>query len=365
LKLVYIIFFLCLFFSFLQSASPINLTERIKELKYPVYYINQQPFISLRTLLKVIGAENSWGRIEDRIFFLYQNKRIAMRIGNKSVIVGEKYVDIEYPPIEKEGEVLLHLPSFEKILSEFEENVEEDEEKSLSREDYVILIDPGHGGIDSGAVGNFGLKEKDVNLDISLRLQHYLKKKLKKYPYIKIYLTRDKDVYLSLEDRVEKAKKLNADIFFCIHTNSSKYNRRYATGFETFYPREKEEVKVFYSYENSNRLKENSQKDTVVLQIIKEFDTTTTIDESKILAEIVQEKLSERLITPDRGAKPGNFYVLKYTPMVSILTEIGFICNPNIEMNLRDVEVRQAIAETLGNAIIEYLERKKVIPSYE
>ncbi|MCM8825641.1 MAG: N-acetylmuramoyl-L-alanine amidase, partial [Candidatus Omnitrophica bacterium] len=64
---------------------------------------------------------------------------------------------------------------------------------------------------------------------------------------------------------------------------------------------------------------------------------------------------------PDRGAKPASFYVLRYTPMVSVLVEVGFICNPNIEANLRDPEVRQAISETLGKAIIQYLKAKQII----
>jgi N-acetylmuramoyl-L-alanine amidase len=106
---------------------------------------------------------------------------------------------------------------------------------------------------------------------------------------------------------------------------------------------------------------EEKNNDEVVSQILNNLNETDIIDESRILAEIVQEKLAERLITPDRGAKRGSFYVLKYTPMVSVLVEIGFICNPVIEFNLKDVEVRQAIAETLGKAIIEYIKRRGII----
>jgi len=356
-----------------NSGNCLHLKEKAKEYGIPTYWIEKQPYISLKSVLKLLECEGSWGRIEDRVFFIYKGKEIKFKIGHPEIVIGREIKKMEYSPKEVEGEVLMNLNCLAKVLNKVEveetvtSGVEEkpsqkaEESPSVQKKEFIILIDPGHGGRDSGAVGNFGLREKSVNLDVSLRLRSYLKKKLKKCSYIKIYMTRKKDVYLSLEDRIQIAKDLNADIFFCIHTNSSRYNNLKATGFETYYPRLKKEMSVLPPPKNIEGFEGEIENETIILQIVQDLNQTNSLDESKILAEFVQEKLAERLLTPDRGAKHGNFYVLKYTPMLSVLTEIGFICNPNVEANLRDVEVRQAIGETLGDAIIKYLGRKKII----
>ncbi len=355
------------FFIFLLSLNlySLDLEKEIKTRKIPTYLIKNVQYISLKSFLKIINSDN-WAKIEDRVFLFSDQTQIKFRIDDTNVIVGGKNIEIKNPPKEVGGEILIPVEDFSKIFSDFKtpekkeeiRNIEV-EEKKVSKK-FVIVIDPGHGGRDAGAIGNFGLKEKDVNLDVSLRVEKYLKKQLENYPNIEIYLTRKEDVFISLEERVNIAKIFNADIFFSIHTNSSRLNRYEATGFETYYPYSKVEVNILPKSNNEEQISEKNN-DPVLTEILNNLNETDVIEESRILAELVQEKLAERLIIPDRGAKRGNFYVLKYTPMISVLTEIGFICNPNIEFNLKDIEVRQAIAETLGKAIIEYLKKREII----
>ncbi|MCX7706344.1 MAG: N-acetylmuramoyl-L-alanine amidase, partial [bacterium] len=345
---------------------------------YPVYWVGKQKYVSLQTVIKVLGVQ-SWGRIEDRIFIDYQGRILKGSIGSSDFYVDERKFTLDVPIKEIEKEIFIPVESFDRILSgitisqpslqqakiqEVQPTVEKEkvliaEKSDLSRE-FVIIIDPGHGGKDNGAIGNYGLKEKDVNLDISLRLKSYLVNQLKKTSRVIIKMTREDDRFLSLDERVEIAKKEKADIFFCIHTNSSRFNRWNADGFETYYPSRKSEIS-FNTRPESEDIVEYETNTEVVFQIVSELNSTSVIEESRILAELVQEKLAERLICPDRGAKPASFYVLRYTPMTSVLVEVGFICNPNIEANLRDPEVRQAISETLGKAIIQYLKSKQVV----
>jgi len=359
------LFFILIFF--ISNLYPINLIEEVQSRKIPTYTIKNAQYISLKSLIKIINTDN-WAKIEDRIFIFTDDTSIKFRIDDTNVIFGGKNFEIKNPPKEIEGEILIPLEDFSQILSGFKvvskkEVREEKEIKETKKEGkkFIILIDPGHGGNDTGAIGNFGLKEKDVNLDVALRLEKYLNKQLSNYPEIEIFLTRKDDVFISLEDRVKMAKAINADIFFSIHTNSSRFNRENASGFETYYCCNKVEINTLPKSTDGEGIIEEKNNDEVVSQILNNLNETDIIDESRILAEIVQEKLAERLITPDRGAKRGSFYVLKYTPMVSVLVEIGFICNPVIEFNLKDVEVRQAIAETLGKAIIEYIKRRGII----
>jgi len=362
-----------LIFSLLFAS---DFTNQLKN--YPSYWIGKEKYVSLQTVIKVLGVQ-SWGRIEDRIFIDYQDRILKGSIGSSDFYVDEKRMSLDHPLREIEKEVFIPVESFDRILSTIvvsQPQLQQQKTSSVSaagikeksteaqqlktNKEFVILIDPGHGGKDNGAVGNYGLKEKDVNLDISLRLKNYLINQLKKPSKITIKMTREKDKFLSLDERVELAKKEKADIFFCIHTNSSRLNRWNADGFETYYPSRKSEISFVAKVETDESI-ETETSTEVVFQIVSELNSTSVIEESRILAEIVQEKLAERLICPDRGAKPASFYVLKYTPMISVLVEVGFICNPNIEANLRDPEVRQAISETLGKAIIQYLKSKQIL----
>ncbi|MCM8822577.1 MAG: N-acetylmuramoyl-L-alanine amidase [Candidatus Omnitrophica bacterium] len=367
---------LFVFFLFCSLLFSSDFTNQLKN--YPVYWIGKQKYVSLQTVIKILGV-GSWGRIEDRIFIEYQGRILKSSVGSFDFYVDEKHVNLDSPIREIEKEIFIPVEPFDQIISTITPSVPQktpakpaasaaDVEKektavtlkSTLDRDFIILIDPGHGGHDNGAVGNYGLKEKDVNLDISLRLRNHLAGYFKKGSKVIIKMTREDDRFLSLDERVEIAKKEKADIFFCVHTNSSRLNRWNADGFETYYPSKKSEIS-FTSMAQPDESAESETNTEVVFQIVSELNSTSVIEESRILAEIVQEKLAERLICPDRGAKPASFYVLRYTPMVSVLVEVGFICNPNIEANLRDPEVRQAISETLGKAVIQYLKSKQII----
>jgi N-acetylmuramoyl-L-alanine amidase len=211
--------------------------------------------------------------------------------------------------------------------------------------EFVLVIDAGHGYQDTGAVGPWGLKEKDVNLDLALRLADYLKKNR---PKIKVVLTRKDDTFLQLEERTELANSLNADMFVSIHTNSSRTNRDSASGVETYYPRNKPTLLV-----------SNTNSGDEIASLLKPDSNQDVVARSQYLAALIQEDLADIFIkdlVPDRGIKRAGFFVLKYTNMVSVLVEVGFICNQNIEANLKNKDVRQAISAAIGKGIESYLD---------
>jgi len=216
-----------------------------------------------------------------------------------------------------------------------------------TNKEFVLVIDAGHGAQDSGAVGPSPsyLKEKDVNLDLTLRLADYLKKNR---PKIKIVLTRDKDIFLPLEERTQLANSLNADMFVSIHTNSAKYNRYTASGVETYYPTSKPTL-----YASANTSEDE------IASLLKQVGSQDILQRSQYLAALIQEDLIDIFIenvVPNRGIKGRSFFVLKYTNMVSVLVEVGFICNPLIAANLMQPAVRQAIAAAIGKGIESYLD---------
>jgi len=222
----------------------------------------------------------------------------------------------------------------------------------------TIVIDPGHGGKDSGAVGPNGLKEKTVVLDIAKRLKKILREKTR----YKVLLTREKDVYISLEERTAIANTLNADLFVSIHANASR--RRGAIGVETY----------FLDYTFNEDILETVARENNAPVLLKDdlqailFDLKKTRDsnESAVLANSIQETMVSNLNSKyskllDRGAKAGPFYVLFGAEMPSVLVETLFISNRKEERLLKSYIYRQKIAEAIFDGIKIYLEKNKGI----
>ena len=177
--------------------------------------------------------------------------------------------------------------------------------------DKVIVIDPGHGGFDPGAVGPSDLKEKDVNLNIALKLYDILKN-----AGSNVYLTRDKDVFVPLEKRADMANELDADIFISVHCNAEK--KGVERGIET------------YAHYN-------------------------TSSETWSLAWNLQNSLVRQMKLNDRGLKANNFHVIRKTKDIkSVLLEIGYISNSKEEALLSENKKTEEIAQAIYQGILDY-----------
>lgn len=174
----------------------------------------------------------------------------------------------------------------------------------------VIAIDPGHGGKDSGAIG-FGLKEKDIVLDVGLKVQTLLEAE-----GAKVIMTRNNDTFLELQERASLANNAKADIFISLHVNAATSES--ASGTETYWNDK-------YQSANSERL-----------------------------AEKIQKRLIEKLGTKNRGVKDAGFYVIKYTTMPSVLAELGFISNEAEAAKLKTSQFRDNAAEAILLGVLDY-----------
>ena len=222
-----------------------------------------------------------------------------------------------------------------------------------------IVIDAGHGGHDPGAVGPNKLYEKDVVLDIAVKL----KKILSADPGNEVFLTREKDVFIPLEERTAFANRKNADLFVSIHANASP--RKQAKGVETYLLNwtDDEEANRVAARENKISLKKmkemNSQMDTVGA-ILSGLKRENKRDESIKLANYVQRSMISGLNdnygdVPDLGVKQALFYVLFGAKMPSILAEVSFISNPEEEKLLSQDEYRMDIAKAIAEGLHTYL----------
>ena len=217
----------------------------------------------------------------------------------------------------------------------------------------TIVIDPGHGGKDPGAVG-FGLKEKDVVLDVALRLKGLLKSD----PTYEIYLTRETDVFVPLEARTTYANQKKADLFVSLHVNA--YKKASKQGVETYYlsPRATDEAaQALAAFENAMARQSMSSLEPMLKRIFR----STKIEESKSLAGVVQANLVERMKAADRGVKRAPFVVLIGATMPAVLAEMGFISNRSDAKLLAKEDYRQRIAKGLGEAVRSYTAQREVV----
>jgi N-acetylmuramoyl-L-alanine amidase len=215
-----------------------------------------------------------------------------------------------------------------------------------------IVIDPGHGGRDSGAPGYVkGVYEKDIVLAISKVLAAKIRTQLK----CEVILTRETDVYLSLEERTAIANTQNADLFISVHTNAAP-NRR-ASGFETYIlnlATDDESIRVA-ARENATSMKNISDLDS----ILKDLMQNAKVSESTRLASYVQMGALNRLgryNVLDKGVKKAPFYVLLGAEMPSILVETGFISNPEECKRLMTAEYQEMVAQGIVDGIKRYIE---------
>lgn len=215
-----------------------------------------------------------------------------------------------------------------------------------------IVIDPGHGGHDTGTIGPTGLMEKDVVLDVGLRLA----KLLREDAGSEVVMTRHDDTFIPLEERTAIANEKAADLFISIHANAS--HDEDARGIETYYLNFSSNPEALEVAARENATSQQSVHE--LRDLIKKIALTEKVEESRQFATEVQHEVHSRLAKAggkqkDRGVKKAPFVVLIGANMPSVLAEISFLTNPKDERMLRQPEYRQKIAQALYDGVIRYV----------
>lgn len=224
----------------------------------------------------------------------------------------------------------------------------------------TVVIDPGHGGKDTGAIGAIS-KEKDLNLTVALLTGDYIKKNL---PDVKVVYTRERDVFVTLNERAAIANRNNADVFISIHCNSTDSKGASAVGAETFVLGEhknaanlevakKENSSILYEEDASEQYGNfdlNSPEAYIALSLFQQ----EYLNQSLQLAANVQEQFSKRVGRKDRGVQQAGFLVLWRTAMPSILIELGFISNAAEERFLASEDGQTYMASAIYRAFRDF-----------
>ena len=217
-----------------------------------------------------------------------------------------------------------------------------------------IVIDAGHGGHDTGTIGPTGLMEKDLCLDVALRLGKLIEKQL---PGAEVVYTRSDDTFIPLEERTAIANQAKADLFISIHANSSGDHA--ARGVETYYLNFSSSPEAMQVAARENATAQGGVHN--LQDMIQQIARNEKIEESKELAADIQGSLTKRLqrtnhAIRDRGVRKAPFVVLIGANMPSILAEISFISNPADEQLLKKPENRQHVADGLYRGVETYLQ---------
>lgn len=231
---------------------------------------------------------------------------------------------------------------------------------SVKASAFTVLIDPGHGGDDLGAVGKIQIGnrhqeilEKDISLDLSRKIQIELKRQ-----GVKSFLSRSIDRNVSLAERAQLAEKIKADLYISVHINSS--TQKEPRGFETYYLDNHQDAAVRKVEEVEN--KDLTGEALIVNQILTDLVIERTVETSKGLATKIHNQIhadigkSFGLI--NRGIKPGLFYVLALAKRPAILLEVGFISNERELKRLVTKEFQQKYARAVATGIAKYVKSK-------
>ncbi|SHF32905.1 N-acetylmuramoyl-L-alanine amidase [Marinitoga hydrogenitolerans DSM 16785] len=311
----------------MQDKLRVIMEFSMKPEKYEVYSLTSVPGY----LIKVYGAE-----IPEVSFSKDFNNKFLSRIKAMQHSKKEIWVTIilsgeskRYSKFIENGRIILDI----EMAEEFSKP--------------VVVLDPGHGDFDPGALGYLGTKEKDVALKVALKTKEILKSK-----NINVYLTRDTDKFVELYDRAKISNDLHADLFISIHLNSYLENRS-VRGSEVYYFSfsDNKYARKIASKEN---LDMNDNKDIIKSRVIEKKNSIT---ESKKVASILEEHIKANRI-PFRSVKAAEFAVLAYTKCPAILFELEFLSNPTVEINFMSGKYVDVFAKIIADSIMEYFEIK-------
>ena len=224
-----------------------------------------------------------------------------------------------------------------------------------------IVIDPGHGGHDTGTISPGGMREKDLVLDVGRRLRAYIKNN---YPDVEVIMTRDTDRFVALEERTAIANSRRADLFISVHANASP--SRAASGVETFFlSPDRAPAEDVQTAERENARIAADKPGEKAEPVFASVTVGNRVAESRELARYIQAGLVRGIgaqsprTAMNRGVKHASFVVLLGAAMPSVLAEVSFLSNPKDEALLQTSQFRERVAASLFAGLNAYLKKNK------
>jgi N-acetylmuramoyl-L-alanine amidase len=341
------------------SAINIEIREEGQRFGIPETEIDGISYVSIKDLSPILRCIHKQERQDQRLYLHIYGETFIFLEGSSYYSYKIDSYNMHYPLRRISAEYYLPVVFLsEHVPLHFDQDADYEigtlqVKKPVDHSVQVIVLDPGHGGKDPGAVGKkLKAKEKDINLSVALKLKQLLESELD----VQVLMTRADDRFVSLGDRTRFANENKADLFISIHANASKNSSSH--GAETYYLAtavtsdaravEALENQVVELYEGGASAR--SKYDDLDF-ILSDLSQTEHLESSNDLASNVQQNLIAGSQLYDRGVKQANFYVLRGAFMPSILIELGFISNPAEELLLVKDEYQQRLARTIFEGI--------------
>ncbi len=374
----YVVIILFIFF-FLNSASFATFTTQginywsapdhtrivlplLKEYKPKVIYLTNPPRIIIKFGAPIKGKVKTLTKVKDSLV----DKIVVAKKGHKNIVTILLNGKFNYRVFtlrkyrNRPFRIVIDILKPKSLIErQKRERIKKAAQYKLKKK-YIVVLDPGHGGSDPGAIKN-GIYEKRIVFDIAKRIARYLKKD----PKFGVFLTRVGDYYVPLKKRVEIAHDYNADIFVSIHTNSAP--TKTLNGIMAFVLSERGArtslAKMLEDIENTEemvkdiKLAKSRRINKVVLDVAHDF----SVVEGERLGRYILEYTSDLCGFKNRGIRKASLVVLKNPGIPSILLEVGFISNKKDASRLKNPNFREKIAYSIYKGIKAYFESKREI----
>lgn len=322
-------------------------------------------FFSAAEAMRALKLRHAWEPATARLAFGTGKRAGIVWAGIPSVTVSRQRVALSAAPFVHRDELMVPVDFAERALAAivgrrvavaFAGPVPLAPERGFS----LVVLDPGHGGRDTGAMGPGGTQEKDLTLSLTRRVRDILQRETD----LEVLLTRDTDVFVPLAGRVALANARGADLFVSIHLNAAP--SRHATGTETYFlsaVASDDAARASAEFENrSLELEETAPgaPPADLAFILGDLARSASIRESEAFAAQLQDRFGAEAPSvrgENRGVKQAPFYVLIGAQMPAVLSEVGFISNPQQERALKSARVQDEVARAIAQSIVAYRDR--------
>ncbi|MDP4777469.1 MAG: N-acetylmuramoyl-L-alanine amidase [Opitutales bacterium] len=295
--------------------------------------VSGRAYVDLGTVAQRFGMQGYW--LAGYETYRLKSRWTTIDAGKnaKTLQVNRLPVYLGFPMVESRGQLFIAKADYQHVLQSVLTPQAFRPVPGLRR----IVIDAGHGGKDSGARNDaYGLKEKELTLDVSRRLKSLLER-----AGYDVVMTRDSDVYIPLDQRPKVANRTKGDLFLSLHFNAAGSST--AAGFESY--------ALTPQYQASSKYAKPEAHDNIAYTGNKQDAWNT------LISYHVQRALVQRLGGPDRGLKRARFLVLKHLDCPGVLVELGFVSHPDTAQKLRTAAFRQTLAQSLFEGIVAYRNR--------
>ncbi len=341
------IFLLLFLILWVGPAYSLIISGTEENVKSRSFRIGGTRYVPLLSACRAFGVDWDWDPISRKITLSKNRSSLVLLVGSNTYSIDGKIGRFK-GKIEFSKGIILVPKTF--IYGDWWIEVPE-AKRTVRHRINVVVIDPGHGGKDSGAVGRGGLKEKDVVLSVSKYLREFLQGH-----GVGAILVRSGDRFVPLGSRANFANKNNADFFISIHANS--YRDRRPKGFEVYYlsAATSDYAKGVAARENAVLKMENGLVDSIDSgdPTVWDLKATENRRESIGLANSIIEAMSRNVSARNRGRKSAGFYVLKKVDGPAVLVEMGFISNPSEEAKLKTRSYQKKLAQAICEGIVDY-----------